>query len=182
MGNQRDHSTSSNFTTVVNNGESKVTCKHCEKWSILRHIPRMKKHLLECGSVPASVKKNIPEPSKAPIAARCPSSASQGSVASGSASLDDQVIKLSKKKIEEMRELGALFIFTSGASFNVASNKYLKKLFKEMALPILIPERRSLSRKYLPLLYQKVKGKNMQQLKGKRHRSTTLLIPASFRR
>lgn len=88
--------------------------------------------------------------------------------------MDDQVIKMTKKKIEDMKELGALFIFTSGAAFNVANNKYLKTLFKDLRLPVLVPNRKTLSQKYLPLLFQRVKSRNELKLKGKRHRLTLI--------
>lgn len=176
MGNQRDLKTSSHFTPVIIDNAAKVRCKHCHEYTVTRHIPRMKKHLMACKYAPASVKA-IPTVNTT----RCPSSASQGSAAGSSASMDDQVVKLSRQKVEEMKELGALFIFTSGASFNVSDNKHLRRIFKETGLPMLIPERHLLSSKYLPLLYQRVKHKNEQKLKGKRHRLISNLIPASIR-
>lgn len=160
-------------------GDDVVMCKHCKKHQLKRKADRMEKHLIEeCQTIPEATKKAI---SSNYSNKHRRYSAPEGACSSSVGQIASRTLFLSEKQIEELKRKQALFIITSGSSFNVVKNYWYHQIFESLGIANVVPDRQVISGPILNRLYMDAKAENKLILDGESHRNQLMVLKrASF--
>lgn len=128
----------------------------------------MQEHLvLKCSNVNATVRKRILDNSNKNIRSSAAAICSSETPMSSTNSINSSTIKLNKKQIDDSRMNMAMMIFTSGSPFAIVENHWFKKLFNDLGLSKIVPDRHSIGVELLDLAYNLTMSKNDNLLSGK---------------